>query len=347
MEKYLQGLFLEYKDPLFGIIIFVSIIFVVTLLTYLWNLYTLRFKHNHIEAYVKSFQGSTRPQTVDVLLSFKELPAEALQLLAHNYYLSSEYDTCIEICIDILKRPKHNIEKEILLLLSQAYYKAGFYKRSETALVELLRFNTREPKALNYLTVIYERLHRFSDAIDTLEALREMGEEVSLSLDYIRSLQLIKMALPTQCEELLALVTHNKGLTRPVFMYLFRNHSKFAWQNFDFNDYEEILDILWNLPQANLDFDIITQHKNLQALWYAKGQYETGANSDLFEINVLNTLLSQGHTNATLAFSYQCSNCMESTPLMSHRCPSCLELLSLQTQISVVQAPKDLSYYSF
>jgi lipopolysaccharide assembly protein B len=346
----LQGLFLEYKDPLFGMIIFVAIIFTVTLLTYLWNLYTLRFKSNHIEAFVESFQSTSRPQTIDNLLAAKELPLDALLLLAQTYYKSSHYEITIEICIDILKRPKNNLQKEVLLLLAKSYYKAGFYKRSETALIELLRFNTQEPQALNYLCVIYERLHRFNDATDALGALNEMGEDVEISINYIKTIQILKS---TQTEKklenakLLELASTNKKLIRPIFMHLFRTQTSFAWKAFDFSNYEMIVDILWNLPKESLDFDIIAQHDTLQALWYAKGHHPQSAQSDIFEINVLNTLLAHGHSDASLAFSYQCDNCKESTPLMSHRCPNCLSLLSLETQISVVEASKELSYYSF
>ena len=228
----MQGLFLEYKDPLFGMIIFVAIIFTVTLLTYLWNLYTLRFKSHHIEAFVESFQGTSRPKTIDNLLATKELPIDALFLLAETYFKNSNYEITIEICIDILKRPQHVLQKEVLLLLSKSYYKAGFYKRSETALVELLRFNTQEPQALNYLCVIYERLQRFNDAIDALGALNEMGVNVQLSINYIKTMQVLKASHfenESKNQQLLKLSRDDSKLIRPIFMYLFRNQADFAW----------------------------------------------------------------------------------------------------------------------
>ena len=346
----MQGLFLEYKDPLFGIIIFVSIIFVVTLLTYLWNLFSLRFRNEHIDSFVKSFRSTDKPKTLDALLNAKDIPLDALFLLARNYFQASQYEVSIEICIDILKRPKSNLQKEVLLLLAQAYYKAGFYKRSETALIELLRFNTREPRALEYLIVIYERLQRFSDAIDALNALKEMGEDVQTAINYIQVTQIIRnkeLSAQESANQLLSTFEKVPAMIRPVFMHLFRTQPALAWKHLPLAQYENIIDILWNLPEASLDFDIIAEHENFKALWYAKGHYKDAAQSDIFEINVLNTLLENHNDSATLEFSYQCSHCKESTPLMSHRCPHCLSLLSLSVQINVVEASSGEHYYSF
>ena len=346
----MQGLFLEYKDPLFGIIIFVSIIFIVALLTYLWNIYTLRYRNEHIDAFVQSFKSTEKPQTIETLLNAKELPIDALFLLAQTYYRSSQYEISIEVCIDILKRPRSDFQREVLLLLAQAYYKAGFYKRAETALIELLRFNTREPKALEYLVIIYERLQRFSDAIDALNALKEMGYDVNTSIAYIKVTQIIrnsKLSPSEQSEQLIEAFKNDPKMLRPIFMHLFRTQAALAWQHLDVQSYEKIIDILWNLPEASLDFDIIAQHKNLQALWFAKGYTKESAKSDIFEINVLNTLLENDKDIASLEFSYQCSECKETTPLMSHRCPHCLSLLTLLVQVTVIQRHSQEHYYSF
>lgn len=346
----MQGLFLEYKDPLFGIIIFVAIIFIVALITYLWNIYTLRYRNETIDAFAQSFKSTEKPQTIENLLSVKDLPIDSLLLLAQTYFKASKYEICIEVCIDILKRPKSNLQKEVLLLLAQAYYKAGFYKRSETALIELLRFNTREPKALEYLVIIYERLQRFPDAIDALHALKEMDYNVNIPVSYIQTLQIVrhdKLSEEEKSEELIEAYKKEPMLLRPVFMYLFRTQPKLAWRHFRMNSYREIIDILWNLPEASLDFDIIAKHKELQALWFAKGYYKESGKSDIFEINVLNTLLTSEKDIASLEFSYQCSQCKETTPLMNHRCPHCLALLTLSVHIGVVQSHTQERYYSF
>ncbi len=347
----MQGLFLEYKDPLFGIIIFVSLIFIVTLATFLWNLYTQRYSNEHIKSFVNNFKTTEKPQTVEILLEHKELPIDALFLLAQTYFKSSQYEICIEICIDMLKRPKSTIQSQILFLLAQSYYKAGFYKRSEAAIIELLRYNTQEPEALAYLIVIYERLHRFKDAIDALYALKEMGRDcVDQAIAYIRVIQIIrnnKLSHEEQAEQLLEAYAKEVGMLRPVFMHLFRSQSKVAWQHFDITQYEKIIDILWNLPENSLDYDIIMQHKGLQALYFAKGYLDEPAQSTIFEINVLNSLSKEHQETASLEFSYQCSECKEVTPLMSHRCPNCLSLLTLEVQISIVQKHQKMSYYSF
>lgn len=346
----MQGLFLEYKDPLFGIIIFVSLIFIITLVTFVWNLYAMRHNNEHIQSFVNNFTTTEKPQTIETLLHAQELPLDALLLLAQTYFKTSQYEICIEICIEILKRSKSTLQDQVLLLLAKSYYKAGFYKRSETALIELLRYNTQEPEALEYLIVIYERLQRFADAIDALNALKEMNQDVDQSISYIRVIEIIRDTTHSPekiSQELIAAYKKDKSMLRPVFMQLFRTQPKEAWKHFNPEHYEGIIDILWNLPESCLNFDIIAQHKNLQALYYAKGFAEETATSDLFEINVLNTLLDNGKDIASLAFSYQCKKCKETTPLMSHRCPHCLGLLTLDVQTNVVENQKQEHYYSF
>ncbi len=345
----MQGLFLEYKDPLFGIIVFVSVIFVVALLTYLWNLYVYRYSNRHIIEFINSFNSSSKPKAVEALLNSKEIPNDALELLARNYYKSGQYEVTIEIAIDMLK--KRNVSRrDTLLLLAKSYYKAGFYKRSESTLVELLRYSTQEPRALEYLIIIYERLQRFSDALDALEALKEMGHDTKNAASFIkvtRTIREVGVSALKQGETLLKLYRENPRMLRPVFMHLFRTQPQLAWQHLPVEHYQEIIDILWNLPESSLDLDIITQNHSLQALFYAKGVCDTSAQSDIFEVNVLNTLKQNNESIATLQFEYQCQECREITPLMNHRCPHCMSLLTLEVQTGIVERKHLESYYSF
>lgn len=336
----MQGLFLEYKDPLFGLIIFVSIIFLVAFVTYLWNIYSTRYNNRHLIDFANSFNTTEKEQSLEALLNAKTLPPNALELLAQTYYKTGHYEETIEIALELLKYKINPLtRKDHLYLLAKAYYKGGFYKRAERTLVELLRYHTDEAPALNYLIVIYERLQRFEDALDALLPLKEMGHDTTMTQYYLQVMQTIRNTTFTQEEKashLLELFNQNHRMLRPVFMYLFRQMPQTAWQYLPLERAEEVMDILWNLEKKEVNFDIIASHSFLQALYFAKGYNNQSAEVELFDLNLLNHL-TDSTIPATLAFDYICSACKELTPLMNHRCPHCMQLLTLQPKSRITK----------
>ncbi|MDH5465258.1 MAG: hypothetical protein OEW60_06475 [Thiovulaceae bacterium] len=347
----MQGLFLEYNDPLFGLIVFFSIIFIITLITYIWNLYSSNHANRHIINFVNQFNRTDKPQNLQILLENKEVPSDALELLADNYFKAAQYEEAILISIDLLKR-KNSIKqrKPYLFLLAQSYFKAGFYKRSESTFVELLRCSINEPKALRYLIVLYERLHRFDEALDILESLDEMGEAIAKEAAYINAMRILfdsKITPQDKPKKLLAHYKDHPELIRPVYINLFRMDKAFAWENLPLDALPLIVDILWNQSKEDLNFDIISKTPFLRALYFAHGSFDTIDHSGFFEIDILASLQANNKDFATLQIEYLCLECKEITPLMNNRCPHCMALLTLEPQLSVTQKVDHESYYSF
>ncbi len=346
----MQGLFLEYKDPLFGLIVFVSIIFIVTFLSYLWSLYSTRYNSRHLIDFANSFNAASKEQSLEALLQAKNLPPNALDLLSQTYYKAGYYEQSIEITLELLKKKINPLSrKKHLYMLAKSYYKAGFYKRAERTFVELLRYHTAEEEALNYLIVIYERLQRFDDALDALLPLKEMGFEIELTKHYLLVMQTIRNQSFTHEERashLVELFKSSPRMLRPVFMYLFRQAPDFAWKHLPLERAFEIIDILWNLEEKSLNLDIIAQQSFLQALYYAKGYLDKPAKSEHFELDILNHIDAK-EVQATLEFEYMCSACKELTPLMNHRCPHCMQLLTLQPHTHITKRRSHEAYYSF
>ncbi len=347
----MQGLFLEYNDPLFGLIVFFSIIFIITLSTYLWHLYASSSANRHIINFVNQFNSSDKPQTLQQLLEHGAVPSDALELLASNYFKAGQYEGAIEISIDLLKR-KNSIKqrKPYLFLLARSYFKAGFYKRAESTFIELLRCSIHEPEALRYLIVLYERLHRFDDALDILESLDEMGIDGHKERAYLKMMRLLfdpKMNSTQKLQGIFELYTTHKELVRPVYIHMFRMDKDFAWEHLPYDELPKIVDILWNLPSDDLNFDIISKNTFLTALYYAQGTFQTQAQSDIFELDILTSLRKENHQFATLQIEYLCLECKEITPLINNRCPHCMALLTLEPQLSITQRRDHESYYSF
>lgn len=347
----MQGLFLEYKDPLFGLIVFVSLVFFIALLTYLANIYTTRYSNRHIVRFINSFNSTGSSDDLMTLITTAALPLGALELLARNYYNAGSFEETVEICLELLKRTKTAQAREAhLLLLAKSYYKAGFYKRAESSFVELLRHNPAQKEALNYLIIIYERLLRFKDAFDALLPLQEMGQDVALPLKYLASIEIVKapkIALEEKASKLLSLYAQEPRLLRVVFMFLFRNVPAIAWEHLPYHRTLEVMDLLWNLPKEAVNLDTIAAYDFLKALYYAKGFYENFASCEVFELNLLNKLSPQEVRNTSLDFEYVCSTCKEITPLMNHRCPHCLGLLTLVPSWNIVKPSRHEAYYSF
>jgi len=345
-----EGLIIEYQDPLFGLILFVGFIFIIALLTYLWSLYATKEQSNHIESFTQRFYINTENQGLDPLLFNPQTPKESLLLLAQTYFTSGAYEEVIKITLELLKGQKESLERrDLLMLLARAYFKAGLYKRSEIALVELLRYHTREPAALKYLLLIYERLQRYDDAIDILDSLEEMQEEVALERIYFKFLKTAhapKLTLEEKSTKLLALRQH-PTLLRPIFGYLLRHNPAITWEHLDGEVALQLIDVLYRLPKEQLR-QVAPKDAKLHALLCALGAIDEEAQpTGNFTIDTVNALTPSYKARINIAFIYSCDNCSSVTPLENHRCPSCMQALSMRLRTTLAPKDKHEAYYAF
>ena len=50
----MNGLFLEFRDPLFGIIVFVALIFIIAFVSYWWGRLRSKEDHRYLERFLRS-----------------------------------------------------------------------------------------------------------------------------------------------------------------------------------------------------------------------------------------------------------------------------------------------------
>ena len=316
--------FIEFRDPLFGIIVFFVLIFVITFFSYWWGRYKSKEDSRHLDKFLRSFRSLPSKDELNVLIGSGELSEKSWLLLAQSYFKNGDYEKSIEIYNELLKTSTLSNPRDTMFLLGRTYFKAGFLERAKQIFLQILKDNPRTPQALHYLLLVYEYLRDYKSALDVLEPLDELNRETAGDSAYLKSLALLndlKKSDEDKAEELLEMYRATHQLTHLVFEYLFRVNPKLAWENFDSSKSEVLTGVLWYLDSKDLNFDIISKTSYLRELYSARGDTDEAKSSTIFEFDVLINL--KGSSNATLNFEYMCDNCKQIYPFAFNRCSSC------------------------
>lgn len=315
--------FIEFRDPLFSIIVFFTIIFVITFFSYWWSRYKRKEDSKYLDNFLEQFNTLPSKEELGELISGGELPEKSWLLLASSYSKNGDYEKSIDIYNGMLKVGSSNV-KETMFLLGKTYFKAGFLERSKQIFLEILKANPRTPQALHYLLLVYEYIRDYQSALEVLEPLEELGENVCRERVYLETLSLLsqtKLSNEEKAEALIELYSKFHELTALVFEYLFRVNPTLAWEHFDNSKSELLSDVFWQLESKELNLDIISKNGFLRELYSARGDIHLATSSSVFEFDVLIKLDKKA--NATLSFEYVCENCKVAYPFVFHRCSSC------------------------
>ena len=329
---FLDSFFIEYRDPMFGIILLLSLVFIIAFVNYWWGVFKSKEEKQSIEQFIKRFEIAGDENETRKLLDEFAVPTESLGLLAHSYTKSGDFEKAIGIYLLALKRVKSRNEKQYILSeLGKTYFKAGFLRRSSEVFLESLHLFPRNETSLKYLTVSYEKLKEYDRALEVLDALEEMEVDVKSQKAYVKARQILSDASVSnkvQLEVLEAL--------REKFPLAERMIVEF-WQKWDIEidnnkmatfDPKNILDLLWYMPRDVLDFSVL-KAPLFQAVARAKGVNVPQSDAGVFELDILGTLQESGYKGATLSFEYTCSGCKQTFPVHFYRCPSCHALGSV------------------
>jgi tetratricopeptide (TPR) repeat protein len=315
--------FLDYRDPLFSIIVLFVLIFLVTFISYWWGRYKHQEDDKDLDRFLQNFRSLPSQKELQLLISSGEIAQKSWLLLASSYSKNGDFEKSIEIYTELLKVGEVS-KKEIMFLLGKTYFKAGFLERSKEIFLEILKHNPRTPQALRYLLLVYEYLRNYKAALEVLEPLDILEEDIYNDAYYLRMLNVInnpKLQIDEKQKKLLALHKESGLLSYMVFEFLFRTDVKLAWNAFKEEDGTKIVDILWRLDKKDLDLDIISQSNYLKELYSARGDIAEVESSEVFEFNLLIHLKNE--TDTTLNFEYICDNCKHTSPFASHRCSNC------------------------
>jgi len=330
--------FIEFRDPLFSIIIFFSIIFMITFFSYWWSRYKRSEDSKYLDVFLKQFRALPSENELKVLISSGDLSEKSWLLLAHSYSKNGDYEKSIEIYNEILNVGNSENVKETMFLLGKTYFKAGFLERSKHIFLEILKTYPRTPQALHYLLLVYEYMKDYKSALEVLEPLDELSEDIALDTLYLKIMALLNRSDISQddkARELIAMYKESHQLAYIVFEYIFRVNPKLAWENFDSSKSELLTDVLWNVDLKDLDLDIISKNGYLRELYSAKGDINLAKGSPVFEFDILIKL--EGKGSATLNFEYICDNCKQIYPFIFNRCTSCHSIDTARVEWSLTK----------
>ena len=332
----MDGLFIEFRDPLFGIIVFFVLIFVITFFSYWWGRYKTKEDYRHLDLFIKQFHTLPPEKELQELIGTSTISEKSWLLLAHAYTQNGDFEKSIEIYQALLERQEDPLRRrDTLFLLGKTYFKAGFLERSKELFLQILKQHPRTPQALRYLLLVYEQLHEYGNALNVLDPLDELGSDAKPDRLYLECVSLMhdhKLSPEEKADKLLNIHKKHHELTYLIFEYLFTHHHKLAWKHLDQSQAERISDILWRLQPEQCNLDIISQNGYLRELFTAKGVVDQAQNSDIFELDILIKLRRSNNTGAALSYEYLCRSCKQILPFPFHRCPNCYAIDSIWSE---------------
>ncbi len=332
---------LDYRDPIYGVILLFALIFIVSSMSYWWGIFKHKEDETSIKKFVNKFDQYDSFDDYKQLIQKKDLPTESAILMALTYEKSGEYEKAIEIYLSVLKNmvgPKKR--KDVLTLLGKTYYKAGFLQKSREILLTSLRLYPKNEEALTYLSVIYETLREYDKALEILDTLEAFGSEVTGKKLYFKTLSIIynkALSSEKKVEELKLLGLENKLVQRKMFEFLKSNNLPFESALLKDFDFKNIIDLLWVTRVDKFEEAFVEEQALLSEIFTAKGDLLEAEKSDIFELNVLIKLHHQADVSADLSFSYICSNCKNVFPLYFYRCPKCQQIDTTEIETNLIK----------
>ncbi len=338
----------SYRDPLFSIMLIITLSLMIAVLTYAWGVYRQQKEKSTLQKFLEKFE-SAECALDTTTMPFDNAMFKPLALLAKAFENSGEYHKAINIYLYLIRHTTNPIDKSGLMeRLGQTYLHAGFLERARTIFSEILHKQPRTPHVLYELGIVYEMMRQYDKALEVIEPLKLQGEETD-KLEKFLQFEIIasnKQLLPEEkVQALLALLETEPTLYRPILSLLFRLDTPRAWEQIDKKSLHSVLDILWFLPYSQLDLDIISQDSSLAAIYFAKGYLkQTPEKSGIFTIDMLVASRISGFEEADLLFSYLCRKCKQSFPVPFTRCPNCLALNTIEVEESIVQQHTQTNY---
>lgn len=327
MENFL----LEYRDPLFGILVFLILVFIVSFFSYWWAWYKRKEQDDEIARFFAKFEESADEEILNI--EKEKDTKKAFLLLASAFERSGDFEKAIAIYLNLSKSEEKPKERqELLKKLGFVYFKAGFLEKSKEIFLESLKFYPRDKETLRFLMVIYERLQQYDKAKEVLESLEELGEGKE-EKNYFKALEIVKN-MKNDDETLFEIYKNSSLHVRLIFEYLFKKDPQKAWERLNSKDYKKLSDLFWNLPKEDVDMNVVKKSDFLSQLYSAKGYAKLKNESEVFEFDVL---LNLNRDIADLDFEYICEECKQVFPFPFSRCPSCLMARSPKVELMLTK----------
>ena len=344
----MDNIILEYRDPLFGIIIVVALIFVISFITYSYSIYKERNARKDYRKLSLRFElGKLKEEDYVHLYKTYNLPFDSILLLASSFLHKGDYNKAISVYLALLEHVNDRVKKEELLdRLGTTYFKGGFLQRSKEVFLRILKFSPHNTNALLYLLLVNEKLKDFKKAREIACCLEELDKNVTKDKIYLDSLIIINdsvLSYERRTELLYEIFKENKIIERIFASFLIQFNKPFFWDHINEFDCSKFIDIMWYQKKEDINFDKVSENPFLNELYNAKGYLNTINHSNDFDLDILILINKHEHKiNASLDFEFICNSCKHSHPVFDTRCPHCHSILTFDVKHHLTK-----SFYNF
>ncbi|AKF24027.1 hypothetical protein YH65_00330 [Sulfurovum lithotrophicum] len=337
-----------YNDPLFSILLIIVIALIISVVTYAWGLYKQQKEEGNLLKFLDKFDSSECALDTDDM-PFEGHMLKPLTLLAKAFENSGEYHKAISIYLYVTRHIDDDFTKmELMERLGNTYLHAGFLERARSIYTEILRKRPRNTKVLYELGVVYEMMHKYDKAQEIIEPLNTLGKDTHTLSKFLELSALTSNKMLGTDEKVAALkkiLAEEPKLYRQIVDTLLKLDTTEAWKIIDPERIKETIDILWFLPNSQVDLDIITSDERLSTLYYAKGYLQKPLlHSGIFAVDMLATARENGFEEGDLLFSYLCKKCKQSFPVSFKRCPNCMAINSVEVEEKIAKASPKTDY---
>ncbi len=335
----MNNFYIGYRDPLFGIIVFFLLIFIISFANYWWGIYKNKDEEESIKKFIKKFQIEREDNEYKIIFEDKNLTLDTIILLAKSYEKIGQYEKSISIYLYALTIYKKRREKQnILFLLGKVYLRVGFLQRAREIFIRVLRISPRHEESLKYLVITYELLKEYKKAKEVIDALDELGVNVEKEKRYIDALNIQNEDISVEKKEKkLYELTSLKATQRIYFEFILKQKKKINFSKVEKFDLKNLFDLFWNLDIDKFDLDFVKKHKFLTDILGARGILKNTAESEIFELEVLKNLKTAGYEKADIGFEYLCDVCKNSYPFYFSRCPNCHSIDSTKILANLIR----------
>jgi tetratricopeptide (TPR) repeat protein len=280
------------RDPLFQLILFITIIILTVLITIGFGKVREYLRERELKNFLKDFEY------LDIEnIKLDNSSIEALFLLAKAYNKEGDYEKALKIYLWINKNVKNT---EILKKIAKLYFKAGFLEKAKNVAYQVLKIKPRDKEMLKTLLIIDEKFGNYKEMIDIIEIFEELGvdlkkEKANALLKYIQNGQKCGLEFCKGFKTIEDVYKKYPFIKREYVEYLFRINPKKAYEIIE-KKYFKYIDLFFNRD------DIPKNIKNVK--------WNVNKNSP-FEIKALNYL---PNNLATLEFEYICTCLLYTSP---------------------------------
>jgi lipopolysaccharide assembly protein B len=334
----LGNIALEYRDPLFGIILIVALIFLISFFTYYYSIYKERIARKDYRKLSLRFElGKLKEEDYVHLYKTYNLPFDSILLLASSFLHKGDHNKAISVYLTLLEHVKDRVKKEELLeLLGTTYFKGGFLQRSKEIFLRILKFSPRNKNALFHLLLVNEKLKDFKKAKEITLCLEELDKDMNIDKIYLDSLIILNdsvLSYERRTELLYDIFKENKIIERIFATFLIQFNKPFLWEHIGEFDCSKFIDVMWYMNPNDINLEKAIDNEFLVELYNAKGYLNTLKHSKNFDFDILILINQHEHKiNATLDFEYICSSCKHSFPIFDTRCPHCHQILTFNVK---------------